>query len=70
MAIAEYWIIDHMALGGKKFIGFPKCPTISVYQFVEGEYQVQRFQDDQAISSKVFPELQLSLNQILAAVDL
>lgn len=69
MVIAEYWIIDHMALGGKKYIGFPKRPTISVYQLIEGEYQVQRFQEDQIIRSKVFPELQLSLNQILAAVD-
>jgi hypothetical protein len=29
--------------GGKKHIGFPKQPTFSVYNLVDGEYEVQQF---------------------------
>lgn len=40
MKIPEYWIVDYAALGGRKFIGNPKQPTISINKLVEGEYQV------------------------------
>jgi Uma2 family endonuclease len=30
MGIPEYWIVDYAALGGRKFIGNPKQPTIFV----------------------------------------
>jgi Uma2 family endonuclease len=67
MNITEYWVVDHMALGGKKYIGFPKRPTISVYQFVDGEYQVQRFRGSDRIISSTFKELQLTAQQVFAA---
>ncbi|MBA3923117.1 MAG: Uma2 family endonuclease [Nostocaceae cyanobacterium] len=38
LGIFEYWIVDCLALGGRKFIGNPKQPTISIYNLVEGEY--------------------------------
>ncbi|MHC5720250.1 MAG: Uma2 family endonuclease, partial [Nostoc sp.] len=31
IGIPEYWIVDYAAHGGKRFIGNPKQPTISVY---------------------------------------
>jgi Uma2 family endonuclease len=62
--IPEYWIIDYAALGAKKFIGNPKQPTISVYQLVDDEYQVTQFQSNEIIQSAVFPELNLTANQI------
>ncbi|MFN5593192.1 MAG: Uma2 family endonuclease, partial [Aphanizomenon sp.] len=34
MGIAEYWIVDYAALGGRNFIGNPKQPTISVCNLV------------------------------------
>lgn len=70
LGIEEYWICDYLGLGGKRYIGSPKQPTFSVYQLNEaGEYQVQQFRGEQAIASKVFPLLQLTLNQILTAVS-
>jgi len=68
LGIAEYWLCDYLGLGGKRYIGSPKQPTFSVYQLnPSGEYQVKQFRGQQAIESLVFPALQLSLDQLLAA---
>ncbi|KAB8332179.1 hypothetical protein SD80_022070 [Scytonema tolypothrichoides VB-61278] len=45
-------------------IGNPKQPTISVYQLVEGEYQVTQFRGGNYIQSPTFPELVLTAEQI------
>ena len=60
----EYWIVDYAALGGRKFIGNPKQPTISIYSLVEGEYQVKQFQNGARIESQTFPDLNLTAAQI------
>jgi Uma2 family endonuclease len=44
LGIAEYWIVDHLGLGGKRYIGDPKQPTVSIHHLVEGEYTVATFQ--------------------------
>jgi Uma2 family endonuclease len=67
MGIAEYWIVDYAALGGRNFIGNPKQPTISVCNLVDEEYQISRFRDDERVISQTFPELNLTANQILKA---
>jgi Uma2 family endonuclease len=67
MGIPEYWIVDYAALGGRKFIGNPKLPTISVCNLVDGEYQVSQFRDAERIVSQAFPELTLTANQIFQA---
>jgi Uma2 family endonuclease len=64
MGIPEYWIVDHLGLGGRRFIGSPKQPTISVYKLIDGEYQVNQFQGDDRIVSLIFPELSLTAHQI------
>ncbi len=64
MGIDEYWISDHEALGGKRFIGDPKQPTISVYQLIDGEYQITQFRDDDRIISPVLPTFNLTAKQI------
>ncbi len=70
LGIEEYWICDYLGLGGKRYIGSPKQPTFSVYHLNEAsEYQVGQFQGEQEIQSKVFPELQISMNQILIRVN-
>lgn len=69
LGIPEYWICDYLGLGGKRYIGVPKQPTLSVYQLnSSGEYEMQQFRGKQAIASLAFPELQLSMNQILEAI--
>ncbi|MDY6804397.1 MAG: Uma2 family endonuclease [Cyanobacteriota bacterium] len=67
MGIPEYWIVDYLGLGGRRFIGNPKQPTLSVYQLVDGEYQVTLFTGNERIESLAFPELQLSAAEIFAA---
>ena len=64
MGIPEYWIVDYAAFGGRGFIGNPKQPTISVYQLIEGEYQVSQFRQGSRILSPTFTELNLTADQI------
>jgi len=66
MGIQEYWIIDYLGLGGKRFIGNPKQPTFLVYQLVDGEYQVKLFREGEGIESPTFPELKLTAQQVFA----
>ena len=68
LGIAEYWIVDYLALGASRYIGSPKMPTISVYQLIEGEYQLQQFRGDGAIASLTFPSLHLTAQSIFDAV--
>ena len=64
LGIPEYWIVDYLGLGGRRFIGNPKQPTISICQLVDGEYDVQYFRDDDILQSLTFPELKLTANQV------
>ncbi|MEH1832492.1 MAG: Uma2 family endonuclease [Nostoc sp.] len=67
LGIPEYWIVDYLALGGRRFIGNPKQPTISIYQLIEGEYQVRQFRGNDRIHSSAFPEFNLTAAQIFRA---
>jgi len=67
MGIKEYWIVDYEAFGGKRFIGYPKQPTISVYQLIDGEYQITQFRNNDQIISPIFPTFNLTANQIFPA---
>jgi len=67
VGIPEYWIVDYAALGGRKFIGNPKQPSISIYQLIDGEYQVTQFRGSDRIVSFTFPELNLTTEQIFQA---
>ena len=64
MGIPEYWIVDYLGLGGRKFIGTPKQPTLSVCQLVGGEYQISQFRGDDRVESLAFPELRLTAELI------
>ena len=68
MGIAEYWIVDYLALGASRHIGSPKRPIITIYQLVEGEYQFHQFREDEPVESLVFPGLKLTINSILVAL--
>ena len=67
VGIPEYWIVDYLGLGGRRFIGNPKQATISIYQLIEGEYQVRQFRENDGIQSPAFPELNLTAEQIFRA---
>jgi Uma2 family endonuclease len=66
LGIAEYWIVDYLGLGGRRYIGDPKQPTISVYHLVEGEYMVNLFRGQDILRSPTFPEFNLTAEQIFA----
>ncbi|MCY6490301.1 Uma2 family endonuclease [Leptolyngbya sp. GGD] len=64
--IPEYWIVDYAALGGKRFIGDPKTPTLSIYTLDEsGEYQFKQFRGNDLIESPTFPNLRLTAGEVL-----
>jgi Uma2 family endonuclease len=68
MGIPEYWIVDYAALGGRKFIGNPKQPTIFVCELIDDEYQMTAFRDGDLIVSPTFPQLNLTPQQIFDSV--
>ena len=64
LGIPEYWIVDYLGLGGRRYIGNPKQPTISVYQLVDGEYSLGQFCAGDRLESIGFPELNLTVDRI------
>jgi Uma2 family endonuclease len=67
IGVFEYWIVDYLALGGTPYIGNPKRPTVSIYQLIDSEYQVNQFSSNESIVSLAFPDLSLTANQIFQA---
>ena len=67
LGIPEYWIVDYQGLGGTRYIGRPKQPTLSVYALTEGEYQVTRFCQGETVTSPTFPDLELPVDQVFRA---
>ena len=67
LGIPEYWIVDYAGLGGVRYIGKPKQPTLSVCTLVDGEYSIRMLRGDQAIASPTFPQLNLTAEQVLRA---
>ncbi|NJK65793.1 MAG: Uma2 family endonuclease [Microcoleus sp. CSU_2_2] len=67
LGVPEYWVVDYAALGAIRYIGNPKQPTLSVYQLVDGEYQVRQFRGSDRIESPTFPALNLTAEQVFQA---
>ncbi len=64
IGIQEYWIVDYLGIGGRRYIGAPKQPTFTVCTLVDGEYDMQQFRDRAPILSHTFPSLQLTVDQV------
>ncbi|NES74328.1 MULTISPECIES: Uma2 family endonuclease [unclassified Okeania] len=67
LGINEYWIVDYLGLGGRRYIGDPKQPTISVCNLVESEYAINLFRGQDVLGSPTFPELNLTAEQIFGS---
>ncbi len=67
LGIPEYWIVDYAALGGRRFIGNPKQPTVTVCQLVDREYELQQFRPGDRLLSPTFPDLALTVDGIFAS---
>ncbi|MEG4106495.1 Uma2 family endonuclease [Microcoleus sp. S13_C5] len=69
LGILEYWIVDYAGLGGVQYIGSPKQPTVTINRLIDGEYQAQRYQGEAIIVSPTFPQLVLTIAQIVAMTE-
>ncbi|MBD2385103.1 Uma2 family endonuclease [Cylindrospermum sp. FACHB-282] len=67
LGIKEYWIVDYLAIASRTYLGNPKSPTIFVYKLVDGQYQVQAFTGKDRIISPTFTELNITVEQVIAA---
>ena len=67
LGIAEYWIVDYLAIASRAYLGNPKLPTVFVHQLIDGQYQVQKFTGNDRIISATFPELQITVKQIVTS---
>lgn len=65
MGIAEFWIVDYLGLGGRRYIGTPKQPTITVCNLVNGVYSTQPFRQGDEVVSPSFPRLRFSVDQVI-----
>jgi Uma2 family endonuclease len=65
MGIQEYWILDYLGLGGRRFIGHPKQPAATVCTLVDGEYEVRLFRGTEQVRSPAFPELSITAGALL-----
>ncbi len=64
MGVGEYWIVDYLGLGGRRYIGTPKQPTLTVCSLVAGEYELAQFRGCDRIVSPTFPDLALTTQQV------
>jgi Uma2 family endonuclease len=67
LGIPEYWIVDYLGQGGKRYIGSSKQPVITIYQLVSGTYQRRQFREQERLISHTFPDLNLTAQQIFVA---
>lgn len=62
--IQEYWIVDYLGIGSRRYIGSPKQPTFTVCTMVDGEYELQQFRGSDRLISPILPKLQLVVDEI------
>lgn len=68
LGIPEYWIVDYLAIGSRNYLGNPKVPTVFVYLLDDnGVYQATSYRGTDRIVSRSFPELALTVEEILGA---
>lgn len=65
MGVQEYWILDYLGLGGRRFIGNPKQPTVTVCMLVDGEYELRCFRGEERVLSRAFPKLAVTAAELL-----
>ncbi|MFM6077128.1 MAG: Uma2 family endonuclease, partial [Dolichospermum sp.] len=65
LGIKEYWIVDYLAIASRSYLGNPKLPTVFVYQLVDGKYQQKAFTGTDKIISPTFPELNITVDEVI-----
>jgi Uma2 family endonuclease len=70
IGIQEYWIVDYAALGGMRYIGHPKQPTLSIYTMdaEQGEFgTVKQFRAGDWIESVIMPDFTITASDLWGA---
>ncbi|MEH2145281.1 Uma2 family endonuclease [Nostoc sp.] len=67
LGVPEYWIVDYLGIGGREYIGKPKQPTVTICTLIKDEYQKRLFQNNDQLICSIFPNLQLTAQQIFTA---
>jgi Uma2 family endonuclease len=67
LGIKEYWIVDYLAIASRSYLGNPKIPTVFVYELVDGKYQIKAFTGTDKIISPTFPELNITVEDVINA---
>ncbi|WP_330205412.1 Uma2 family endonuclease [Cyanobacterium sp. Dongsha4] len=65
IGIKEYWIVDYLAIASRSYLGNPKVPMVFVYELKDGKYQGKFFKKNETIISSIFPELKLTIEEII-----
>ncbi|MEL6556053.1 MAG: Uma2 family endonuclease [Cyanobacteria bacterium J06621_11] len=66
MGIQNYWIVDYLGLGGRRYIGTPKQPTITVCTPVNGVYETKLFRQGETVVSPNLSGFQLVVDQVIS----
>ncbi|CAN1211805.1 Putative restriction endonuclease domain-containing protein [Tumidithrix helvetica PCC 7403] len=68
LGVSEYWIVDYLAQGSRAYLGIPKQASVFVFVLnASKRFEYSRFQADEPIVSPTFPQLVLTMNNILQA---
>lgn len=68
LGIPEYWIIDYLAIASRNYLGKPKLPSVFVHLLDENKiYQKTTYRGGDRILSQTFPELSLTVEEILSS---
>ena len=65
LGIKEYWIVDYLAIASRSYLGNPKMATVFVHQLRENKYESKSFSGNEQIKSNIFPELKITMDDIL-----
>ena len=67
--ILEYWILDYRALARADYLLGQKVPTLFICNLIHRAYETQCFRSQDPIHSQIFPNLKLTLEQIIRAAE-
>ncbi|NEP19369.1 MAG: Uma2 family endonuclease, partial [Leptolyngbya sp. SIO4C1] len=51
IGVPEYWVVDYLAVGVNRCVDNLQLPTVSIYQLVDGAYQLKQFRGEQMVES-------------------
>jgi len=67
LGIQEYWIVDYLGIGGRRYIGSPKQPTLTICTLVDDEYELKQFRENDRIVSTTFPVFEVTVSEVFNA---